>query len=172
MLSYLLEKAIAAATIIGNTELTTAARTLTGAINELNAKNRNDTVAGYGSAQSLGTAFSIVPMDGDYVLGASFTNVSDGGYRVRKNGLLLVSAYVYISGVNAGDSVVVNVGRYNSGWVWESASYIATGTTAMTCVISDLPVGVNANDIIYLRARNTTAARGTASSSRLVAEYV
>ena len=172
MLSYLLEKAIAAATIIGSAELTTAARTLTGAVNELNAKQRNNMASGYGSSHGLSTSYSIVPIDNDYILGSSFANVSDGGYRARKSGTLLVSAYLYISGVNAGDTVLVNIGRYNGGWVWDSVTTVASGTTERSCVIANLPVGVNANDIIYLRARNVTAARGTVTGSRLVAEYV
>lgn len=135
---------------------------------------RNNMAAGYATAsKSLTQTYAIMPIAGDYTRGAKFTRVGDGGYRCLKSGLVLVSAYGYVSGVNASDTVTFNVGRYNSGWVWESNSYVApTGGTARSVDIANLPFSVNADDIIYLRARNVTAARGTAEGFRLVVEYV
>jgi hypothetical protein len=173
MLNYLLTKAQSAANTIGTGTIATTANTLIGAVNELNAKRHNDTAAGYTSeSKALTTSYGIVPMSGDYILGSSFQTVSDGGYRALRNGTLLVSAYAYVSGVNAGDVVAVNIGRYNGGWVWESVTTLVAGTTERSCVIANLPVGVNANDIVYLRARNITSARGNVTSARMVAEYV
>ncbi len=136
------------------------------------AQRRNNLAAGYGTTGTLGTAFSIVPMEGYYAVGTSFQNVSDGGYRALRTGLLLASAYVYISGVNASDVVALNIGRYNGGWVWESPTVLVAGTTERTGFITNFPIGINADDIVYLRARNITAARGSIIASRLVLEYI
>lgn len=137
-----------------------------------NITRKNNIVAGYGSSVNLSTTFVIVPMGGEYVLGSSFEKVSDGGYRALRDGILLVSAYCLVSSVNSSDTVIMAIGRYNGGWVWESQGTIIPGETSRTGNMSNFPVPVNAGDIVYLRARNTTAARGTVSPSRLVIEYV
>lgn len=138
-----------------------------------NNMRKNNIVAAYGSSQTLGTSFVIVPMGGEYTLGPSFVRVSDGGYRAVRDGLLLVSAYCVISSLNSSDTVIMAIGRYNGGWVWESQGTIVSGATSQrTGCIANFPMYVEAGDIVYLRARNATAARGTISSSRLVIEYV
>lgn len=157
---------------IGSTSMGTTATTVTGAIAELVTKRSNNLVAGYGDSRELSTTFVIVPITSEYVLGASFEKVSDGGYRARRTGLLLASAYVYVSGVNASDVVALKIGLYNGGWTWESATVLIAGTTERTGFITNFPVGVTANDIVYLRARNITGARGNITASRLVLEYI
>lgn len=140
---------------------------------ELRNIRKNNIVAGYGSSVALSTTFVIVPMGDEYILGSSFIKVSDGGYRAVRDGVILVSAYCLISGVNSSDTVVMAIGRYNGGWVWESqGTIVSSETTQRTGCIASFPMYVGAGDIVYLRARNITAARGTVSSSRLVIEFV
>lgn len=148
------------------------AKTVGDEFSVVRALRKNNMVAAFGATKALGTTFSIIPMDSEYVLGASFEKVSDGGYRATKDGVVLASAYVYISGINASDVIALNIGRYNGGWVWESATILVAGTTERTGFITNFPAGVSADDIIYLRARNITAARGNVISSRLVIEFV
>jgi len=159
--------------VLGNETMGTTATTITGAIAELVTKRSNNLVVGYGGSRDLSTTFVIVPVTNEYVLGASFEKVSDGGYRATKDGVVLVSAYCYASGFNTDDVVVLSIGRYNNSWVWTSDTIVMTaGTTQRTGVIANFPVQVNAGDIIYLRARNAAAARGSVASSRLVIEYI
>ena len=173
MLNYLLTKAQAAASKIGTATMTTTATTLTEAVNELDSKRRNNIAAGYTSeAKNLLRDYSIVPMASDYVVGDSFVGVSDGGYRATKNGTVLVSASCNVAGINAGDVVTVGIGRYNNGWVYESYAHFMVGVTAGSCDVSTFAMGVLQNDIIYLRARNMTAARGSVTAARIVLEYV
>ena len=133
----------------------------------------NNIAAGYGTAtKSLTQNFVIMPIAGNYTIGPKFTRLSDGGYRCLNAGLVLVSAYAYVSGINASDVVAVNIGRYNGGWVWQSNTYFPAGGSERSVNIANMPIAVNAGDIIYLRARNITAARGTAEAFLLVIEYV
>ena len=133
----------------------------------------NNIASGYGTATKLLTQnYVIMPIAGDYTVGPKFTRLSDGGYRCLKAGLVLVSAHAYISGVNEADTVAVNIGRYNRGWVWQSNTYLSAGGQERSINIANLPISVNKDDIIYLRARNITAKRGAAEGFRLVIEYV
>lgn len=160
---------------IGDNTMTTDASTLTGAVNELDAKRSNNIASGYAiAAKAFATTnFTIIPMATDYVVGQSFVKISDGGYRATRSGLVLVSASCNISGVNADDVILVAIGRYNAGWVYEAAGHFAVGiATDRSCDIANFMMNVNENDIIYLRARNATAARGSVTSARMTIEYV
>lgn len=158
---------------IGSTTMGTTATTVTGAIAELVTKRSNNLVAGYGRSGALSNDYAIVPVTSEYVLGTSFEKVNNGGYRATRAGILLVSAYCYAAGFNAGDVIGLDIGRYNSGWVWTSPTiFMPAGTTDRTCTIANFPVQVSAGDIIYLRARNASGARGSVAASELVIEYI
>ena len=174
MLNYLLTKAQTAANKIGTATMTTTATTLTGAVNELNAKRRNNLVAAYLTEEkALVTAYTIVPMGAEIAIGSSFVATSDGGYRALRTGTVLVSASCGVKDLAAADVVLLCIGRYNGGWVYESAGHFALGsTTNRSCDISTYAMYVNQNDVIYIRARNVTAARGSVSSARIVVEYI
>lgn len=137
-------------------------------------KRRNNTAAGYSSSnKALATDFTIIPMGMDYFVGSNFTRVSDGGYRVNKAGTVSVSAGCFFNGFNAGDVIIVCIGKYNAEWQYVSTSHFPSiiGTSGSCDIVSHL-IGVSAGDIIYLRARNATAARGVATSARLFIEYI
>lgn len=175
MLNYLLTKAKTAANKIGTTTMTTTATTLTGAVNELNAKRGNNLVAAYLTEEkALSTAYTIVPMGAEIAIGSSFAATSDGGYRALRTGSVLVSASCGMKDLTSADSALVCIGRYNNGgWVYESAGHFALGSSSnRSCDISTYAMYVSQNDVIYLRARNVTAARGSVSSARIVVEYI
>jgi len=130
--------------------------------------------AGYANTEkSLTIDFGIVPIGDSTVVGSSFEAMSDGGYRALRSGTVLVSASCGISNVVGGDVVQACIGRYRGGWVYTSDARFAVGiTTDRTCDIATYAMSVTRNDIIYLRARNVTAARGKVVSARMVVEFV
>lgn len=130
--------------------------------------------AGYNTVtKALTTNYSIVPMGGNYASGSVFARTNDGGYRALKAGLVLVSASCAVADVNANDSVLVGIGRYNGGWIFESHGHFGAGVAAeRSCDISTFPMIVSQNDVIYLRARNVSGARGNVTSARLLLEMV
>lgn len=130
--------------------------------------------AGYANTEkSLTVDFGIVPMGVSTIVGSSFEAMSDGGYRALRSGTVLVSASCNISNVVGGDVVQACIGRYRGGWVYTSDARFAVGiTTDRSCDIATYAMSVTRNDIIYLRARNVTAARGKVTSARMVVEFV
>ena len=142
---------------------------------EVEASERRKGIAtGYSTAsKALSTDYTIVPMGADYVVGSNFSRVSDGGYRANKAGTVAVSAGCFISGFTAGDLILACIGKYNGGWQYTSTSHlISANGTSGSCDIIPHIIGVSVGDIIYLRARNTTAARGNVTSARLFIEYI
>lgn len=130
--------------------------------------------AGYANAEkSLTVDFGIVPIGVSTVVGSSFEAMSDGGYRAVRSGTVLVSASCNVSNVVGGDVVQACIGRYRGGWVYTSDARFAVGiTTDRSCDIATFAMSVTQNDIIYLRARNVTSARGKVTSARMVVEFV
>ena len=130
--------------------------------------------AGYANTEkSLAVNFGIVPMGVSTIVGSSFEAMNDGGYRAVRSGTVLVSASCNISNVVGGDVVQACIGRYRGGWVYTSDARFAVGiTTDRSCDIATYAMSVTRNDIIYLRARNVTAARGKVTSARMVVEFV
>lgn len=130
--------------------------------------------AGYANTEkSLTVDFGIVPMGVNTIVGSSFEAMSDGGYRAVRSGTVLVSASCNVSNVVGGDVVQACIGRYRGGWVYTSDARFAVGiTTDRSCDIATFAMSVTRNDIIYLRARNVTAARGKVTSARMVVEFV
>ena len=144
---------------------------ITGYIDNLRA---NNIASGYtNTAKSLLTNFTIVPMTEDLFTGTSFEKTSDGGYRALHRGILIVSASCYVSGVKAGDAVLIAVGRYKGGWTYQSTVHYAVGTnTERSCEIASYVMGVEKDEIVYLRARNVDGARGSITNARIMLEYV
>lgn len=138
------------------------------------ANQRNNIAAGYATAnKALATDYTIIPMGADYVLGSNFTRVSDGGYRAGKAGTVMVSAGCNASGFNSGDTVMACIGKYNGGWTHTSVGHLlSTIGTDGSCDIVGHVITVNQGDVIYLRARNATAARGNVTSARLIVQYI
>lgn len=130
--------------------------------------------AGYANTEkSLTVNWGIVPMGASTIVGSSFEAMSDGGYRALRSGTVLVSASCNISNVVGGDVVQACIGRYRGGWVYTSDARFAVGiTTDRSCDIATYAMSVTRNDIIYLRARNVTSARGKVTSARMVVEFV
>ena len=135
---------------------------------------KRNIAAGYANTEkSLTVNFGIVPMGVSTIVGSSFEAMSDGGYRALRSGTVLVSASCNISNVVGGDVVQACIGRYRGGWVYTSDARFAVGiTTDRSCDIATYAMSVTRNDIIYLRARNVTAARGKVTSARMVVEFV
>lgn len=142
---------------------------------EIEASERRKSIAtGYSTAsKALSTDYTIVPIGADYVIGSNFSRVSDGGYRANKAGTVAVSAGCFVSGFDAGDLILACVGKYSGGWQYTSTSHVisANGTSGSCDIIPHI-ISVSVGDIIYLRARNTTAARGSVTSARLFIEYI
>lgn len=138
------------------------------------ANQRNNIAAGYATAnKALTTDYTIIPMGADYVLGSNFTRVSDGGYRAGKSGTVMVSAGCNMDGFTSGDTVMACIGKYNSGWQFTSVGHFPSIIGAGgSCDIVGHVITVNQGDVIYLRARNTNAARGNVTSARLIVQYI
>lgn len=130
--------------------------------------------AGYANTEkSLTVNWGIVPMGANTIVGSSFETMGDGGYRALRSGTVLVSASCNISNVVGGDVVQACIGHYRGGWVYTSDARFAVGiTTDRSCDIATFAMSVTRNDIIYLRARNVTSARGKVTSARMVLEFV
>lgn len=135
---------------------------------------KRNIAAGYTNTEkSLTVDFGIVPIGDSTIVGSSFEAMSDGGYRAVRSGTVLVSASCNISNVVGGDVVQACIGRYRGGWVYTSDARFAVGiTTNRSCDIATYAMSVTRDDIIYLRARNVTAARGKVTSARMVVEFV
>lgn len=131
--------------------------------------------AGYGTtSKSLSTSFAIMPVDNNYFIDSScFQLASDGGYRCLKAGLVKIDSNITVSSVNTSDVVQMNVSVYRSGsWIWTGDSFMFDGTDYRTCTYGTQIREVQANDIVYMRVRNNTAARGSFTSGRLIVEYL
>lgn len=135
---------------------------------------RRNMAAGYTNTEkSLTVDWGIVPMGDSTIVGSSFEAMGDGGYRALRSGTVLVSASCNISNVVGGDVVQACIGRYRGGWVYTSDARFAVGiTTDRSCDIATFAMSVTRNDIIYMRARNVTAARGKVASARMFVEFV
>lgn len=135
---------------------------------------RRNIAAGYANTEkSLTVNFGIVPMGDITIVGSSFEAMSDGGYRAVRSGTVLVSASCNFSNVVGDDVVQACIGCYRGGWVYTSDARFAVGiTTDRSCDIATYAMSVTRNDIIYLRARNATSARGKVTSARMVVEFV
>jgi len=142
---------------------------------EVEASERRKGIAtGYSTtSKALSADYTIIPIGADYIIGSNFSRVSDGGYRANKAGTVAVSAGCFVSGFNTGDLIQACIGKYSGGWQYTSTNhFISANDTSGSCDIIPHIVDVSVGDIIYLRARNTTAARGNVTSARLFIEYI
>ena len=127
------------------------------------------------SPTALTQSMKIIPLKGYLLVRGDFEQVSDGGIKVTRSGggTLQLSASANIDSANASDTLAFNIGRYNGGWVAESSGLVASGTgTTKSCLIPSFVMSANQGDIIYLRGRNVTAARGNVTNGRIVMEYI
>lgn len=149
-------------------------KSLNDSYTELSNRRINNLVYGYTeTAKALATAFAIVPLDNTPFIGDAFVPVYDGGYRCTKSGIVLVSASGAVDGVNDGDVVVASVGGYYSNaWVYESQGFLASGITNRSFIVAQSLHRVQQGEIIYLRVRNSTAARGSVLQARMTVEYL
>lgn len=133
-----------------------------------------DMATGYlSTAHSLTTSLTIIPMEQDYVLRGCFERTNDGGYRASKSITCLVSASGHVGSATTGDVLVFSVGRYKSGWTYTGQSFMAAGTTSdRSFSIPSYPMTIAENEIVYLRGRNASDARGSVDAARLVIEPI
>ena len=133
-----------------------------------------DLASGYfASTQALTTSLAIIPMGDDYFLRGCFTRTNDGGYKASKKITCVVSASGHVASATTGDTLVFSIGRYKGGWTFTGQSFFAAGTTTdRSFSIPPYPMAVDENEIVYLRGRNATAARGNVDSARLFIQPV
>lgn len=133
-----------------------------------------DLAAGYlSTSTSLTTSLAIIPMGEDYFLRGCFTRTSDGGYKASKRLACVVSASGHVASATTGDTLVFSIGRYKGEWTFTGQSFMAAGTTTdRSFSIPQYPMVVDENEIVYLRGRNATAARGSVDSARLLIQPV
>lgn len=140
--------------------------TYAGIVPKLSAKIRMPSEGGV----SLATAYKIIGCGTNMTLENDlFYFTSDGGIRVLKAGLVYAVGYINVASVTSGDVVQAAIGSYaNGGWKHESDSMLsAESSTRRTLNVFTL-INAAAGDTIYLRAGNSTAARGSVSSAKLV----
>ncbi len=97
----------------------------------------------------------------------TFGQTSDGGVRIKASGTFLILAFVNVSSANASDDVRITCTRNRSGSIvdsYESAFSSGTFKTVTAMWINTY----NADDLVYIRARNVTGARGSATQARFV----
>lgn len=126
------------------------------------------------TSQSLGTSYAIVQTKTSrYNKGSMFSVVSDGGIKCNKTALLKVTGYIAFDSASASDIIYLAASVYESGnsWVYTSYPVCVTGL-ASGAVLIDILVPVTANQIVYLRARNATSARGSITSAQLNVEFI
>lgn len=134
----------------------------------------NDLASGYlSTSQALTTSLTIIPMENDYFLRGMFTRTNDGGYKATKKMSCVVSASGHVNSSTAGDTLVFSLGRYKGGWTFTGQGFMAAGATSdRSFSIPPYPMIVDENEIVYLRGRNATAARGSVDAARLLIEPV
>ena len=129
-----------------------------------------------GSTQALTASARTVSLTQYDGAGADLTLTNDGGVICGRNGRVKVSGWCVCSGVTSGDKVALQLGRYRgSGWsntdinpeMYSSGVGAAANVSIPTTVIA-----VQANDQIYLRCYNISAARGNIVYASLRVEYV
>ena len=132
-----------------------------------------DMASGYlTTAKSLATSYDIIPIGADLTLRGNFERSSAGGYKALKAGAYKIAAFAYMTSLNADDTAIFVVSRYNGGWVSDSPGVLAVGKTERSMSFPTMVMTVAENDIIYLRGRNVTAARGSVTSARILIEPV
>ena len=157
-----------------NSELTSQAES----ISSLNSR-AEELEAGKGNystnpdAVNLRSEINIIPCKSIIFTTSGFSNTSDGGIRCLKSGRIFFRGS-FIANVTDGDKVIIDAGRYAGGWVSTTYQYAYRGAgTAVSAILPDQTLSVNANDILYLRGYNANGARGTIDQScaRLYVEY-
>lgn len=98
-----------------------------------------------------------------------FAMVSDGGIRVLKDGLIIAFAFTHTVSVNTGDVISLAIGSYQGGWKHQSFStFSPTGNVSANSSEVFTVFAASAGDVVYARARNITAARGSIDHAKLV----
>lgn len=140
---------------------------------------RHQICVGYPSSSLTltSTEWTKVPLDSinPTDLKGSHLELSDGGIKCKKAGFVKFSGQCYITDLTAYDTIGIGIEKSSSSSM-SSWFYRKQNHTTMYNAVTDFVVDVKEGDIIYLMARNSTAARGTISSgrssTRLVVEYV
>lgn len=128
------------------------------------------------SAKTIGTASTgeKVPLAGTKTsIGGDFLSLSNGGIKCGKDGYVTATASLYLNGLTAGDTTALLILR-NDDVI--AQVYEKKDATAAYHSIPPVTISVSEGDIIYLFARNNTAARGTTSTTaqttRMLVQYV
>ena len=105
--------------------------------------------------------------------GGDYLSLSNGGIKCAREGYVQASASLYLNNLTAGDTTALMILKNE-----ETVAYVYEKKDATVAYhnISPVTFKVNAGDIIFMFARNNTAARGTtntlASTTRLSVQYV
>lgn len=139
-----------------------------------------DVASGYltaANAVALTTSLQVIPMDTDYITRGCFERTGDGGYRTKKAMSCKVSASGHVASATVDDVVIFNISRYSSAgggsWTMTGQSFMCAGTTTdRSFSIPEYLVQIPENEIIYLRGRNASGARGSVDAARLSIEPI
>lgn len=118
---------------------------------------------------------SIKMADTRFTLGDSslFTITSDGGVKLNRSGYIRISAVVHANNLTSGDTLQA---QFSAGSTTLSASYSNSGSATFASVsLTPRIVALDADKVVYLRARNYTASRGRVGaglSTYMIVEYV
>lgn len=176
-------------TKIGSAEMGTTATTLTGAIAEVNDSVNTNTediatlnsnpcnvlafaVGRLSANQGLTTAYRTVNMGAPILnIGNAFTIMSDGGFKPSLNCDVRITGYIRITGLAAGDVINLAYGVYSSGsWVSEGYAMRITAPGSELTLPIEYIASAPSSGIIYLRASNQTASRGTINYGQCMVE--
>ncbi len=119
---------------------------------------------------SLGTSMKLVgcPNMNRRTDAEVFGQTTDGGVRIMVAGTFLVLAYMMATGTNSSDDVRITCARNRSGSIVDSSESCLAGTSGVKTATALWSNQYNAGDLVYIRARNLTAARGSITQARLV----
>lgn len=125
-----------------------------------------------GMSLSLSTSNKVVPLNSEYKVTGDFAKTSTGGVRVLRDGLVEITGSITMSGLNATDVAAALVsGSIGGVYQDESSSTYTTGTTSQVIVLEHV-INATAGEIIFFRARNTTAARGSVVAGKMTVTYL